>query len=377
MHIRFSHRARVIMLAAVAVLSARFPALGATPGTFEIVANMSEGRHGHTATLLADGTVLVAGGETGSMQSGGFYLVDSAERFYPKTNTFVPVGSMGTERVAHTAVRLQDGRVLVLGGVDRTRPSPASAEIFDPATNQFTPVGAMTEPRILAVATVLQDGQVLVVGGLGGTGGNTALKTAELFDPKSEKFETTGSLVKVRQWPTVVALADGRVAVLGGGYRAGEIYEPSTGRFIEYGQLATARSEAFGIPLPDGKILVVGGNNPNIEAYDPAAGQSVVMGKLRARRVAETVVPLSDGRVLVAGGLPGYVNSAPIKEVELVDPATGQVTLTGAMAIPRREGMGVLLPDGRALIFGGAALGKGALTSVEEYHYVNDPAPGG
>src|SRR5215208_5953596 len=104
------------VLIAAAVLPIRQPALGATPGTFEAIADMSQGRNLPTATSLADGTVLVTGGETGTRQTG-FHNVASAERFDPNTNAFTPVGAMSTERGAHTAVRLQDGRVLVAGGV--------------------------------------------------------------------------------------------------------------------------------------------------------------------------------------------------------------------------------------------------------------------
>jgi hypothetical protein len=169
-------------------------------GTFVPAGSMSAVRYDATATLLPNGQVLVAGGS----DSSGFSL-GSAELYDPTGNTFRPV-VMVTPRSGQTATLLSDGRVLVVGGLGAEgRGWEASAEIYDPLSGRFTTSGSLTIPRRKQTATLLPDGRVLIAGGesdLSGiarmfpttTSELSSLASAELFDPTSGSFSLTGSM---------------------------------------------------------------------------------------------------------------------------------------------------------------------------------------
>src|SRR6266516_555257 len=125
-------------------------------GAWNSAGLMSEARDGHTATLLANGKVLVAGGNDAT-----------AELYDPATNGWSPAASMGQERSEPAAILLPNGKVLVAGGDFGPNPPAylASAELYDPATNTWTPTGSMAVARRHPTATLLMDGRILVVGG--------------------------------------------------------------------------------------------------------------------------------------------------------------------------------------------------------------------
>jgi hypothetical protein len=155
-------------------------------GAFTPTGSLGTARGGHTATLLANGKVLVAGGLISLNFSGVSVVASTAELYDPLTGTFTATGNLTAERQEHTATLLPDGRVLIVGGASASQGTLASAEIYDPATGSFTATDRMTTPRGAQTATLLPDGTVLVAGGnivLGrhDTGLSQPTGTAELF----------------------------------------------------------------------------------------------------------------------------------------------------------------------------------------------------
>lgn len=233
-------------------------------GTFTAVATTLFSRTAHTATLLNDGRVLLAAGQ--AQVTGGPQTHPAAEIFDPTTNNFSLTGTLNVDRSVHDAVRLPDGRVLVVAGDQTTTPgfgiSLKSAEVWDPSTNAWTLLTsqlahARSSPRL----AVLSTGKVLVTSGSG-------LNSAELFDPATLTFGNTGNSTAVHWAGSLTTLADGRVLFAGGVGDAGggplttnvaEIYDPLTGTWSAAASLLAERQQHSATLLLDGRVLVVGG----------------------------------------------------------------------------------------------------------------------
>jgi hypothetical protein len=204
--------------------------------TFAATGSMTTARISQTATLLSDGRVLIAGGF--GVQGGPLVGLASAELYDPETGTFGPTGSMTTARAGQTATVLADGRVLIAGGLSAGhvvtgKEILASAELYDPETGTFSPTGSMTTARDGQTATVLSDGRVLIAGGLNITETTAGpLASAELYDPKTGSFSPTGSMTTARDGQTATLLSDGRVLIAGGrdlfgnSLSSAELYQP-------------------------------------------------------------------------------------------------------------------------------------------------------
>jgi hypothetical protein len=280
-------------------------------GTFtEIVGDDGAGIYGHTATLLQNGEVLLAGGFVnsvwdygGSTSSNGVGLYDSA------TGVFSGTGNMTANRGDHTATLLANGKVLIAGGADQnpTGTGLASAELYDPSTGTFTQTGSMAVGRFLHTATLLQNGKVLIVGGAL-TSASDPVATAEVYDPSTGIFTVTGAMATAREQHTATLLPDGSVLIVGGTTSTGatataEVYDPSTGSFSVTGAMAEARTFHTATLLPNGKVLVAGGDeNSTAEVYDPATGYFSITGGMEIGRSGHTATLLPNGSVLVAGG---------------------------------------------------------------------------
>jgi serine/threonine protein kinase len=339
------------------------PKLAPATGTFSLTGSMATARTGHTATLLSDGRVLIAGGV------GSEYLA-SAELYDPASGTFSPTGSMAVTCYDHTATLLRDGRVLIAGGDDDSGRF-ASAELYDPAAGTFTPTGSMATAREGHKATLLPDGRVLIAGGVGSDG--SALASAELYDPDTGTFSATGSMATAREGHTATLLPDGRVLIAGGGGASGalasaELYDPATGTFTPTGSMATHRAQFTATLLSDGRVLIAGGFDrsalASAELYDPDTGTFSPTGSMATTRVEHTATLLSDGRVLIAGGWNGP--GAALASAEVYDPASGTFSPTGSLTTHRAQFTATLLSDGRVLIAGG--IGNSAnLASAELY----------
>jgi len=286
-------------------------------GTFtEIAGDSGNGIYGHTATLLPNGKVLLAGGFVNSVwdYSGisgsyrGATLYDSA------TGVFSGTGNMTANRGDHTATLLANGKVLIAGGADQdpTGAGLASAELYDPSTGTFTQTGSMAVGRFLYTATLLQNGKVLIVGGAL-TSTSDPVATAEVYDPATGIFTMTHEMATAREQHTATLLADGRVLIVGGTTSTGtsdlqptataEVYDPSTGSFSVTGSMAEARTYHTATLLPSGKVLVAGGDeNSTAEVYDPATASFSTIGGMEIGRSGHTATLLPNGSVLVVGG---------------------------------------------------------------------------
>jgi hypothetical protein len=318
-----------------------------------------------TTTLLQDGRVLVAGGVLHDKS------LASAELYDPVRGTWELTDPMPRPTRGATATLLADGQVLVAGGENS-----AAADLYDPRTGTWSPTGAMPATRYTAVAVRLADGRVLVAGGDGpGANGNfSLLATAELYDPTSGTWSSTGSMSTSRSHPAIVALKDGRVLLVGGGTFVGdsmvetfppsaELYDPRTSTFALTGSMAESHWIPNATLLEDGRVLVAGGTDKSdlgiarAEVFDPATGRFSATGSMTERRKFPATALLADGRVLLAGG--NFIGGDYVPTAETYDPRTGTFSATGSMGVRRGGPTLVRLLDGRVLVIGGATKGPG------------------
>ncbi len=317
---------------------------------WEATGLLPQGRAFHTATLLADGRVLVV---------GGFGLSQTtAALFDPASNTWSETGPLTTPRYGHTATLLADGRVLVAGGVVDLYSVHSSVELFDPAGGAWTAAADMPTARAFHAAALLPDGKVLVMGGALGQISTSGMAAVELYDPATDTWSYAEPMNKARAYHSVTVLADGRVLVVGG-YAPGnvaELYDPTTGQWRYTGGRGVALPERHAaVRLDDGRVYVVGLREYGAAVYDPAAEtwmaqDSPAMGEGFAAAL------LGDGRVMVSGGFyeygfppwPTYVDT-----VVLVDATTGLWEYGEWMHAGRAGHTLTRLADGSILATGG------------------------
>jgi hypothetical protein len=173
---------------------------------------LQQARASFTATLLRNGQVLIVGGT----YRGTFvqYGLTSAELYNPATGTFSTTGSLNTGRYGHSATLLNNGKVLIAGGTNSTGGALSSAELYDPTTGTFSVTGSVS-CACGYDATLLPNGTVLFIGGFNGT---NAVATSELYNPTSGTFASTGNLNVARAGPSSTLLGNGKVLVAGGVY---------------------------------------------------------------------------------------------------------------------------------------------------------------
>jgi hypothetical protein len=381
-----------------AIATATAPA-AAGIGRWTATGSMATARGDFSATLLADGRVLVAGGGDDHTATG------TAELYEPATGKWTRTGEMAVPRTRHTATLLRDGTVLVAGGYcpSPTRGCPsgfagydpsgviADAEIYDPRTGKWTVTGPMHTARALHTATLLKDGRVLVAGA---EHADTSfgwpepfqagiLASAEVYDPSTRKWSTTGDMTIARSQQLAAILPNGKVLVAGGigpvsatehGLLASsELYDPSSGRWSPTGVLGTPR--AYGgtaTSLADGRVLLAGGDGPgdpalaSAEVYDPASGIWKSTGSLITGRDLLSATLIGDGRVLAVGGFtcPGCPSGELLASVELYDESSQTWTAAGSMTEARFAATATLLRNGQVLVAGGVDA-KGQLATAE------------
>ena len=381
---------------------------------FTVVAgtSLNTSRYQHSATLLNNGKILIAGGVTCPSASSCSYL-SSAEVYDPATGTSVNTGSMATPRAA-PAVLLANGKVLIAGGATcdyGNCGSQNTAEVYDPVTGTFSSGGTLQSARDGQTMTLLADGRVLIAGGefCSVSGGSenrseplfgdarlvyasfspvifsttcSALRTVEVYDPVSGVFTYTEPMHTARYNAAATRLADGRVLIVGGSdefnplYSA-EIYDPSDGTFTELPSgLGLPRTSPAATLLDNGLVLISGGSTLELplsptnsaELYDPSAGAfRFTSGSMRVQRVGHTATLLTNGQVLLAGGSTACSQSCSSDATtELYNPVSNAFATSQALVSARAVHGASLASDGKAYLIGGIANGT-TLASVESY----------
>lgn len=338
---------------------------------------LGQPRADHTATLLPDGRVLIAGG----MVENGVFL-DSMELYDPRTGSFTPAGTMSTKRVGHSATLLTSGKVLLAGGMaERSFEGGLhgilsnTADVYDPLTNKVTSVGNMVTARQAHEAVPLPNGRVLFIGGYDG---RHYLDTVEVFDPSTSKFALAGKLMQARGGAVAVLLPAsdgkdaGKVLVMGGAsgetetnhivLGSAELFDPNTGASVNVGEMSLRRYKHAATLLADGRVLITGGSDDrdwgnmydSAEIYDPATHRFTPTSKMLSRRfkLPHATVLLKNGKVLVAGGS---------NVVEVFDSKQKRfLPVNGSLSAPSYYGTATLLKDGKVLIVGGYGQGSAA-----------------
>jgi hypothetical protein len=342
---------RPAALQVVLVLSFCNVALSQSTGTFTPTGNMNVPRSGHTATLLTNGKVLIAGGAAGT----------SAELYDPVTGTFTPTGDMTWPQSGHTATVLPDGKVLIVGGSGQAG-TTVRADLYDPDTGMFRPVGLIQSAAAdCPSAVLLNNGKVLIAFGTYYPGPKGRGSPALLYDPVEQQFTaaavSTIDIVEEEACPTATLLADGKVLVTWQN-PAAELYRPDTNSFGPAGTMIVP-GEYFGytaILLTSGNVLIVGGeddwDSTSAELYYPTVTMFRSTEYLRSARARPTATLLPEGRVLLAGGFAAYPPFA-LNTAAIYNAGDGTFTSTGQMVGARAKHTATMLIDGRVLLAGG------------------------
>lgn len=332
--------------------------------------SMLQSRVNHSATLLRDGRVLVAGG-----MDEGFNPLRTAEVFDPETNRWSAAGEMRTARTEHSATLLEDGRVLVTGGMNEKLEIVGSTEIFDPKTGKWFEYESMRTVRRGHFALSLPDGRVAVVGGVGQTLGGLgilaniaavgALLSTEVYDPQTDTWSRASDMLEGHSGGLAVVLKDGRVLIAGGynqaeGLASSEIFDPNIDEWIRTASMARKTFANTATVLSDGTVLFTGGFGmsrakggipPGSEVFDPKTNEWRKAPDTVHGRMKHTITLLPDGRVVTIGG---STAGGPVNTAEYMNPMTWAWSEITPMSVERSGHTATLLHDGRILVAGGA-----------------------
>jgi hypothetical protein len=382
----------------------------ATATTTLTTNNLATGRFQHTSTVLADGRVLLVGG-TGTGGAAGIYPQLTAEIYDPIAGTFTATGGLSNGRFLHAADVLPNGEVMVAGGQASFINSTNSIEVYDPNAGIWHLAGGQVIGRQQHTTTLLADGRVLVVGGQGAGSGTSAqplsyLKSAQIYDPATHSWSSTGSLTTGRYDHAATLLSDHRVLVTGGITSGGtsgvttntaEIWDPSNGQWTTVNPMITNPNGRRGhvlTPLPNGQVLVTGGFDTSLpanylasaEIYDPTLNQwaapspspagQATMSSVRAYHTA-TLLP--NGKVVIIGGR--MSTSSLSSSVDLFNAETQSFTpladIGGNGATPRAFHTATLLPSGKIFVAGGQIAGGISGVVATNTTELYDPSTGG
>jgi len=322
--------------------------------------SMSEPRYQHSITRLMSGDILVAGGRT-PVASVETNVIRSAEVYRAKHGIWSTAGSMRQARAYHAATLLNDGRVLVTGGINLVDGVLDSVELFWSHNLEWTAGAPMHTARREHTATLLRDESVLVAGGQNGS----PLRSAEVFDPRDGHWRRVGDLANARQSASAALLPNGRVLVAGGVGQnraddyldSAEIYDPVSKNWSVTGALAEGRDYTTLTPLRDGRVIAIGGRGSagalsSMEVYDTRGGSWIQAGRLRVPRYDHRVVVMPSGVLMVIGGLGS--DDRVLDSVELIDPIRFISDVGPRLSMPRYGAGVTTTTSGRVVVTGGA-----------------------
>ena len=277
-------------------------------GISSLTASMQYSRHSHRATRLNNGQVLISGGGNAS-----------SEVYDPSSGTWINFASMNDERIVHTATLLPSGQVLVAAGYnDNSGQELSSAELYDPASGTWTNTASMPYAADTLAAVLLTNGMVLVCGG--STNG-AAVTNAVLFDPVSQTWTNTAPMNKARAGHTATLLPNGKVLVEGGtGDNSAEVYDPIAATWTYVASMNDGRLYPEACLLSNGRVMVLGDGNPDVELYDSASNTWTYTGSLPVPGNQQTATVLAGGQVVVTGGSGSEYNGPALAVVELYGP---------------------------------------------------------
>ncbi|RSM41196.1 Kelch-like protein 17 [Amycolatopsis balhimycina DSM 5908] len=323
-----------------ATAAGRTAVYDAAAKTWTAAAAMQVTRRLYTATVLDGGSVLVAGGITGSRQFPSPGL-NTVELYDPAQDAWTTAAPMKHARWGHSAV-LVGGKVLVAGGFavrsGQSELALAGAELYDPVAKTWTEVGPMTDPRGGHAAVLLKNGKVLVTGGAVpvGKGTDTDLAYCELYDPAQKTWSVTGSMTAARAGHQATALDGGAAVLVTGGRAPGG---RGDGTFDPFSRAAA-------------------------ELYDQATGTWSPVDDLPGGRVHHRAVALGPDQALVVGGTGDVHDDAGYESAAIFDRATKKWTTAGGLATGRWAFAAVALSGGRAMVAGGVARSGAAAASA-------------
>ena len=327
---------------------------------FAAAASSAQARASHTATLLNDGRVLVTGGVV--IVSSTTYLA-SAERYDRVSNSWSAAGNMQTARSGHSATLLADGRVLVTGGANAAQTALSNVEIYNPATNSWALAASLPAARSRHSALLLPDGSVLVAGG-----GPTTLSR---YDPALNSWS---DLPTTAVTGTAALLNSGKVLIID--TASAKLFDPATNGLSNAGAMPTTRADFAVVVLADGRVLTAGGRvalntSSAVDIYNPATNTWSAAAPMSVPRTAPMAL-LTNGQVLVVAG---SNNSGTLNSAEVYDPGTNTWAGAGNLTIGRSDHSATRLANGAVLIHGGRSI-TNYYSSSELYIGVAATAPG-
>ncbi|KFE64307.1 adventurous gliding motility protein AgmC [Hyalangium minutum] len=334
-------------------------------GVWSPTRDLLTARSGHAVTLLPSGHVIITGGQASGRPLGSVEV-------YKTVGASSPTAPLTEARSGFSTVLLPNGQVLVVGGSDSDGRPLASARLYNPFTGQWSEAANMGMPRASATATLLRTGQVLVTGGRAvahrglqgpSADGGEVLSTAELFDPVTNTWRSTGSLQEARYAHSAILLSTGNVLVTGGLdandtlCTTAEVYDVAAGAWSKTDSMNFPRRQHMVAQLPTGEVLAAGGRDSHdiplasAEVYHPVQKTWTNTASMSTARATSTAALLPTGQVLVVGGAN---DSGTLSTAEVYDPTGRKWIRASSLNAPRKSHTALLLPTGRVLILGGS-----------------------